>query len=70
MTSQIASAVEKIVDPSGVGVWIDAVHSCMCIRGIKAIGSSTVTSDLRGSLHTNSDTRSEFLALARMNTFA
>lgn len=69
MTSQIASALEKIVNPAGVGVWVDAVHSCMCIRGVKARGSSTVTSDLRGVIRTNSDSRSEFMSLAMTNTF-
>ena len=70
MTSQIASALQKMVNPAGVGVWVDAVHSCMCIRGVKARGSSTVTSDLRGVIKTNSDSRAEFMSLARMNTFS
>ena len=70
MTSQIATALENMVNPAGVGVWVDAVHSCMCIRGVKSRGSSTVTSDLRGVIQTNSDSRAEFLSLARMNTFS
>lgn len=65
MTSQIATALVDMLNPAGVGVWVDAVHSCMCIRGVKARGSSTVTSDLRGVIRKNSDSRSEFMSLAQ-----
>lgn len=67
MTCQIADAVQKLLTPIGIGVWVDAMHSCMSIRGVKAVGSSTVTSDLRGVMKTNAESRAEFLALARRN---
>ena len=67
MTMQIADAVQKLLSPIGIGVWVDAMHSCMSIRGVKAVGSSTVTSDLRGVMKTNAESRAELLALARRN---
>lgn len=67
MTTQIADAVHTLLKPIGIGVWVDAMHSCMSIRGVKAVGSSTVTSDLRGVMKTNAESRAEFLALARRN---
>jgi len=69
LTTQIADAIQQLLDPIGIGVWIDAVHTCMSIRGIKSVDASTVTSDLRGAIKDKPETRSEFLALARNNTF-
>ena len=69
MTTQIANSLETLIQPAGVGIWVDAVHTCMSIRGVKAEGSSTVTSDLRGNIREHAATRAEFLALARHNTF-
>jgi len=69
MTTQIADALETLMSPLGTGVWIDAVHTCMSIRGVKAVGASTVTSDLRGVMREHPETRSEFLALARNHMF-
>lgn len=69
LTAQIADALQTLLKPDGIGVWLDAVHTCMSIRGIKSVDSSTVTSDLRGAMKNNADTRNEFLALARHNTF-
>lgn len=69
LTTQIADAVEQLLDPVGIGVWVDAVHTCMSIRGIKSVDASTVTSDLRGAIKEVPETRAEFLALARTDTF-
>ena len=62
MTHTIAELVETELKTSGVGVVIQAEHSCMSIRGIKKHGSSTITSALRGTLKTNLSSRSEFLS--------
>jgi GTP cyclohydrolase I len=70
MTQQIANALEYLLQPAGIGVWLDAMHTCMCIRGVKAVDSSTVTSELRGAFKTHPETRAEFIALARHNSFA
>ncbi|HEY5336165.1 MAG TPA: GTP cyclohydrolase I, partial [Mycobacteriales bacterium] len=50
--------------PEGVGVVVEAEHLCMSLRGVKAVGSSTVTSTLLGSLRSDARSRQEFLSLA------
>ncbi|MAT68350.1 MAG: GTP cyclohydrolase I FolE [Planctomycetaceae bacterium] len=62
MTHHIAELIETELGSAGVGVVVQAEHSCMSIRGIKKHGSSTVTSALRGSLKSNLSSRSEFLS--------
>ena len=62
MTHTIAELIETELKTSGVGVVVQAEHSCMSIRGIKKHGSSTITSALRGALKTNLSSRSEFLS--------
>jgi GTP cyclohydrolase IA len=64
MTKQIAGWLDEHLAPRGVGVVLQAEHSCMTIRGIQARGSSTATSALTGLIRTNERTRAEFLALA------
>ena len=64
LTKQIASALEGIVDPLGVGVMISAEHTCMTLRGIQARGTYTVTTDLRGVFRDDEKARSEFLTIA------
>jgi GTP cyclohydrolase IA len=63
LTSQIADALVSGLAPLGVGVVIEAEHTCMTIRGIKATGSKMVTSAMRGSFRDNPATRAEFLGL-------
>lgn len=63
MTYTIAEMIEKKLNTTGVGVVVQAEHSCMSIRGIKKHGSSTVTSALRGTLKTSLASRSEFMSL-------
>lgn len=65
LTNQIATALVEHLEPLGCGVVVKARHFCMESRGIEKIGSSTVTSALRGVFKTDPSTRSEFLALAR-----
>jgi GTP cyclohydrolase I len=49
----------------GVGVVLEAEHLGMSLRGVRARGSRTVTSALRGELRTDARSRGEFLALTR-----
>jgi GTP cyclohydrolase IA len=63
MTKQIATWIDDQLQPRGVGVVIEAEHSCMTLRGVQARGSSTVTSAMLGRLRDDPRTRSEFLAL-------
>jgi GTP cyclohydrolase I len=65
LTSQIAAWLSTQLRPKGVGVVLDAEHSCMSLRGVKAHGARTVTSALEGIVRDDERTRTEFLALAR-----
>jgi GTP cyclohydrolase I len=53
----------KELKPRGVGVVVEASHSCMTIRGVRSPDSVCTTSAMRGSFITHSETRSEFLTL-------
>ena len=64
LTDQVASAIEEILNPQGCIVVMKASHMCMSLRGIKAQGSETVTSAVRGLFATNEDgVKSEFMTL-------
>jgi GTP cyclohydrolase I len=65
MTVQIAEAIQRTLEPKGVGVVADARHLCMMMRGVQKQNSSAMTSCLLGSFQTDSKTRSEFLAFVR-----
>lgn len=65
MTQQIAHCLQERLEPAGVGVVVEAEHTCMTVRGAMAVGSSTTTSALLGRLREDARTRNEFLALAR-----
>ena len=63
MTQDIAQMIEEELDPKGVGVVIEASHSCMTIRGIRKPGSSMVTSAMKGLFRNNVSTRAELMNL-------
>ena len=63
LTKQVADWLQDHLDPKGVGVVIEAEHQCMSLRGVRAIGSRTVTSSLQGILRENPSSRQEFFAL-------
>ena len=63
LTSQIADAIEKKLDPRGVLVVVEAEHLCMSMRGIRKPGSRTVTSAVRGLFRSNEATRAEAMGL-------
>ena len=63
LTVQVASSLEGHLRPHGVGVVIEAEHTCMTLRGVHATGSHTITSTLLGSLRDDPRSRQEFLAL-------
>jgi GTP cyclohydrolase I len=60
---QLADAVERLIEPRGLGVVIKASHSCMTMRGVKDGGTVMTTSVMRGLLFTDPKTRSEFFNL-------
>jgi GTP cyclohydrolase I len=63
LTKQVADWLQDHLDPKGVGVVIEAEHQCMSLRGVRAVGSRTVTSSLQGILRENLSSRQEFFAL-------
>jgi GTP cyclohydrolase IA len=64
LTSQIADALQEVLQPLGVGVVIEAFHLCMMMRGVEKQNSKTITSALLGSFRDDGKTRDEFLRLA------
>ena len=64
MTADIATCIQEVLQPQGVGVVLEAEHSCMTIRGVNAPGSSLTTSHLLGVVRDDAKTRQEFLRLA------
>ena len=63
LTEQIASAIQEVIHPLGVGVVLQAGHMCMEMRGVQKINSTTTTSALRGLFISRNDTRKEFFDL-------
>ncbi|NEX94587.1 GTP cyclohydrolase I FolE [Caulobacter sp. 17J65-9] len=65
MTADIARAIQEVLKPQGVGVVVEAEHSCMTLRGVNAPGTSLTTSHLLGVVRDDPRTREEFLRLTR-----
>ncbi|MFC7451358.1 GTP cyclohydrolase I FolE [Rhodococcus daqingensis] len=63
LTSQIADAMVRKLDPRGVIVVVEAEHLCMAMRGIRKPGASTTTSAVRGLLQSSAASRAEALDL-------
>jgi GTP cyclohydrolase I len=68
LTNQIAQAIQKVIEPLGVGVVIEARHLCMVMRGVEKHGSETITSAMLGAFRENQRTREEFLSLIGRRT--
>ncbi len=63
LTTEIADAIERALEPRGVFVVIEAEHLCMTMRGIRKPGSRTVTSAVRGLFRSDARTRQEAMNL-------
>jgi GTP cyclohydrolase IA len=68
LTRQVAECLDEQLRPRGVGVVLDAEHSCLSLRGARATGARTVTSTLLGTLRSDPAARAEFLALTGIGT--
>jgi len=64
LTKQVAECLASRLRAPGVGVVLEAEHSCMTLRGVRAHGAKTVTSALLGTLRADPASRAEFFALA------
>jgi GTP cyclohydrolase IA len=65
LTTQVAAAVDEVLQPHGVAVVIEAAHLCMMMRGIQKQNSQTLTSCMLGSFRDDEKSRAEFLELIR-----
>jgi GTP cyclohydrolase I len=63
LTTQVADWLHTRLHPRGVGVVVEAEHMCMTLRGVRAAGTTTITSSVRGALRDDPRSRAEFLAL-------
>lgn len=68
LTMQIARHLDERLSPRGVGVVIEAEHTCMTLRGARAHGTRTVTSSMLGHLRHEPAARAEFLSLTRQES--
>ena len=63
LTKQVADCLSTRLQAPGVGVVLEAEHSCMTLRGVRAHGAKTVTSAMLGTLREDPRSRAEFFAL-------
>jgi GTP cyclohydrolase I len=63
MNAQIANTIQRVLQPRGVAVVIEATHQCMTTRGVHKTGVAMVTSTMLGDFRTNEITRGEFLSV-------
>ena len=60
MTSEIVKEIERRLKPRGVAALIEAEHTCMAMRGVTKLGTSTVTSEFTGVFHDNAAEQARF----------
>lgn len=65
LTSQVASAIDEVLQPRGVAVLLEAEHTCMSIRGVRKPGVSTVTTRFLGTFRDSAEDQLRFVTLAR-----
>src|SRR5476651_1743303 len=63
MNAQIAHTIQRVLEPKGVAVVIEATHQCMTTRGVHKTGVTMVTSTMLGDFRKNEITRGEFLSV-------
>src|SRR5690349_24161393 len=63
LTQEVASTIQEVLEPRGVGVICEARHFCMMMRGVEKQHSGTVTSAMLGAFRHGKETRDEFLSL-------
>jgi GTP cyclohydrolase IA len=67
MTAEIASCLDGVLKPFGVGVVIEAAHQCMTTRGVHKTSVTMVTSQMLGIFRKRVETRQEFLSAIRLH---
>ncbi|MBT4126953.1 MAG: GTP cyclohydrolase I FolE [Chloroflexi bacterium] len=67
MTQQIASTLEELIGPAGIGVVVEAQHLCAAMRGVRKPNTTMTTSAVRGLFKKNASTREEFFSHVRQS---
>ena len=65
LTEQIRDCIQEALQPLGVAVVIEAMHSCMSMRGVQKTNAVTTTSAFSGVFLKSARTRNEFLGLIK-----
>ncbi len=65
MTVQIGETIQKVLEPAGVAVLIEAKHQCMTTRGIHKPNVATITSHFTGVFQEDSRMEQRFLSMVR-----
>ncbi|MFL2782885.1 MAG: GTP cyclohydrolase I FolE [Rhodospirillales bacterium] len=63
LTAQIADSIQRVLEPKGVAVVVDAAHQCMTTRGVRKVETSTVTCRLMGLFKENQAMENRFFTL-------
>ncbi len=67
MTQEIATTLDELIEPAGVGVVVEAQHLCATMRGVRKPNTTMTTSAVRGLFKKNSSTREEFFSHVRQS---
>jgi GTP cyclohydrolase I len=65
LTTQVAETLQRVLEPKGVAVVVEAIHLCMMMRGVQQQNASAVTSSVHGVFEQDPKTRQEFMDLIR-----
>lgn len=65
LTANIADTLVEVLEPQGVMVYMECLHTCMTVRGVRSQGATTVTSAVRGLFKDDAKARSEFMEALR-----
>ena len=65
MTAQIANTINDTLEPRGVAVMLEAVHTCMSMRGIGKRNVATITTQFLGEFKSNQVLQTRFMELVR-----
>ncbi len=63
LTAEVADCIQKVLEPQGVAVVIEATHACMTCRGVETPGVIMTTSRMMGVFRTDDKARSEVIKL-------
>lgn len=65
LTAEIVTAVDETLKPRGIAVMLEAEHQCMTLRGVRAHGANTVTTQFTGAFRDDPAEQIRFLTLVR-----